>query len=141
MRYNRHVVRLRRSQDVRERASLVAVSALGQLIEDIKATNDWSYDEMAARAGMSKSQFQSYAREPVRQAPKTPEMIYKIARGLGVPPWLVAEKVAESLSWPRPSRAVAPTLEETIEADPTLTRDDKMALLNFLRIRRGVASA
>lgn len=106
--------------------------ALGQLIEDCKAANDWTNGDIARRSGgriASRSRVQQLIHDPIKAMP-TLKVVEGLAVGLGVPEWVIVDSALESMGFPhRPARV---SLDEAIEADRSLPEADKAALRGFI---------
>lgn len=112
-----------------KRQETVTMHALARLIEDVLATQGWNQAELGRRAGIPRSRITQLIKDPVKAVPGKATII-RLARGLGVPPWVVMDAVLEAAGLPtRPSYV---TVEEAIAADTTLSASDKRAAVGFV---------
>lgn len=103
--------------------------ALARLIEDVRTANGWNQAEVGRRAGLSRSRVAQLINDPVRAVP-TRDTIVSLARGLGVPPWVVMDAVLESVGLP--TRPTHLSIAEAVAADTELSAGDKRAVLGFV---------
>lgn len=103
--------------------------ALGRLIADVMATQGWNQSEVGRRAGMSRSRISQLINEPVKAVPAK-DTIVNLARGLGIPPWVVMDAVLESLGLP--TRPTHMDVDEAIRADTELDASSKRAATAFI---------
>lgn len=104
--------------------------ALARLIEDVRAAHGWNQAEVGRRAGLSRSRVAQLINDPVRAVP-TRDTIVSLARGLGVPPWVVMDAVLESVGLP--TRPTHMSIADAVAADPDLSTGDKRAVLAFVQ--------
>jgi transcriptional regulator with XRE-family HTH domain len=107
----------------------VAMHALGRLIADVMASQEWNQSEVGRRAGLSRSRISQLMGEPVKAVP-TRATIISLARGLGLPPWVVMDAILESLGLP--TRPTYVSVEEAVAADSSLDAKSKRAALAFV---------
>ncbi len=104
--------------------------ALARLIEDVRATQGWNQSELGRRAGLSRSRIAQLINEPVKAVPGR-ETIVQLARGLGVPTWVVMDAYLESLGLP--TRPTHMSVEDAVGADPSLSVEGKETVLALVR--------
>lgn len=112
----------------------MAMHALARLIEDVRAAQGWNQSEVGRRSGLSRSRVAQLINDPVKAVPSR-DTIMSLARGLGVPPWVVVDAVLESAGLP--TRPTHIGIEEAIAADTSLSASDKRAVLAFVEHMRG----
>ena len=111
----------------------MAMHALGRLIAYVMATQNWNQAEVARRAGLSRSRVSQIINEPIRSTPDR-ETVINLARGLGVPPWVVMDAVLEALALP--TRPTHIDIEQAVAADLSLDAASKRAVLAFVEHMR-----
>jgi transcriptional regulator with XRE-family HTH domain len=115
----------------------VPMHALARLIEDVIATHGWNQAELGRRAGLSRSRITQLISEPIKAVPGR-DTIIKLARGLGVPPWVVMDAVLDSAGLP--TRPTHVTVEEAVAADISLNAAGKEAVLAVVHHMREQAA-
>lgn len=111
--------------------------ALARLIDASMAANGLKQADVARRTGISTSRISGMTNHELKDLPGK-ETIYSLARGLGVPPWVVMEACLESLGLPTKPGYV--TIDDAVAADPTLDMASKRAILAFVTHLRTTAS-
>lgn len=110
---------------------------LGDLIESVKAANDWSYQGIADRANrklgpgsLSKQTVSRFANEyPLKSAPR--DALYALAAGLGISPNRVALEAMRAMGFEPPD--ASPSAAEAVQRDPALSDPTRRAVLAILR--------
>ncbi len=104
--------------------------ALARLIEDVRATQGWNQSELGRRAGLSRARIGQLINDPVKAVPSR-DTVIQLARGLGLPPWVVMDAYLESLGLP--TRPTHITVEDAVRADPSISVEGKEAVLALAR--------
>ncbi len=114
---------------------------LAQLIDSVKAANNWSDPRLVRNAEEQKHELSksniSRIRKPVVSIKG--ELILALAAGLRVSPAQVATAALESMGIPLVHYEL-PTPEQAVRLDTQLSERDKQAVLALLRQLRGSAS-
>jgi transcriptional regulator with XRE-family HTH domain len=112
------------------------MTPVGELIEETRRLNDWSYRDLERRSGdvVSKARFQQLARGQLRAMPEA-RTINGIAKALALPVSVVVDRLLATLGIPRPGGGPQPP-ELAIAADEHLDEAAKEALLAQLRLLR-----
>lgn len=112
---------------------------LGALITQRMRDNDWSLDDVVARAGaqgekLGRSNLHRMQHEPPESL--TRSAIFGLAAGLGVTPLSVANKALESMGVnPSPTETTDTLI--TVDIDPTLSDPDRRRLKALIIEMRG----